>query len=98
MFIGQNLRGATFTGSILIGANFTAADLRDSKFVTTLVTGARFAQADLRGADLSGAQDLEFAQLAHATFDTTTTFPAGIGNAIFGTFGAVGGAISTARG
>ncbi len=98
MFIGQNLRGATFNGSLLVGTNFTAANLRDSKFVNTLVTGARFAQADLRGADLSGAQDLNFDQIAHANFDATTTFPTGIGNAIFGTFSATGGAISSSRG
>ena len=63
-----------------------------------LVTGAIFAQSDLRGADLSGAQGLDFMQVAQATFDTTTRFPAGIGNAIFGTFQATGGAASSARG
>ncbi len=98
MFIGQNLRGATFNGSILIGTNFTATNLRDAKFTNALLTGARFAQADLRGTDLSGAQDLNFDQIAQAKFDTTTIFPSGIGNAIFGTFSASGGAISSSRG
>ncbi|MCB2000002.1 MAG: pentapeptide repeat-containing protein [Rhodoferax sp.] len=86
VFLGQNLDGVRFSNTILKDVNFSSASLRGAQFAASLVEGARFDRADLTGADLSGAQGLVFAQIQGATFDSSTVFPEGIGNQIFGTF------------
>jgi uncharacterized protein YjbI with pentapeptide repeats len=90
-FVGQILDGAVFNNSILKDVNFVGASLRGAIFSASLVEGARFNQADLSGANLSGAQGLAISQVQGSITDGATVFPAGIGNAINGTFGATGG-------
>jgi len=90
IFLGQNLSGAVFNGTILSGANFSGADLTNAQFINAYVENANFNQANIAGADLRGAQALTFDQISGATFSTSTSFPQGIGNRIFGTFTGVG--------
>lgn len=90
-FVGQALDGAAFTNAVLKNVDFTGSSLVGATFVSSLVDGARFNQANLSGANLAGAQGLNFAQVEGAIFDAKTVSPQSIGSLILGTFGAAGG-------
>lgn len=90
IFLGQDLSGSIFNGTLLADANFSGANLSNVQFINALVTGTNFNQANISGADLRGAQGLTFDQVSGATFSSSTSFPQGIGNQIFGTFTGIG--------
>ncbi|WP_392530182.1 pentapeptide repeat-containing protein [Nostoc sp. C117] len=63
-FSGQNLRGRSFRGQNLEGANFSGADIRSADFTGANLRGANFSCADIRGtkfikANLRGANFTE---------------------------------------
>ncbi|MBD2254758.1 pentapeptide repeat-containing protein [Nostoc parmelioides] len=54
-FSGQNLRGRSFKGQNLEGANFSYADIRSTDFTGANLKNAHFSKADIRGAKFINA-------------------------------------------
>jgi uncharacterized protein YjbI with pentapeptide repeats len=71
------LKGAVFYESDLTGSVFKGADLDGANLCYTILDKTVLNDANLRNADLSGARNIENAQLINAKYNHNTKWPEG---------------------
>ena len=73
-----DLVGADLTESVLDHADLSGADLGDADLKGASLVETSLWNTDLRGADLRGARNIVMANLKRASFDSETSWPAGL--------------------